>query len=420
MIDKIRSKIHQHLIAKTDFLSVKDKLTEDQLRSYVIRAVNEICSKEEMTITEEERTAFIREMVSAVVNFGPIRPLMEDNAISEIMINGPRQVYIQKNGHIQLTDIKFDDSQNLLHTIKKILDTSGSGRRVDESSPFVDFSLNDGARVNVIIPPVSLSGPVVTIRKFSSEISKIEDFTIRKMMNEEMATFLVASIKAKLNIVFCGATGTGKTTTLNVLSRYIPSTERVITIEDTAELQLLQEHVVKLQSKAPNIEGKGGVAIRDLFINSLRMRPDRIIIGEVRGVEALDMIQAISSGHTGSLAIVHADSPRDCFNRLVTMILMSGIHLSVDEIRRQIASAVDLIVHTELFLDGTRRVTYVTDVRYSPEDNTVVLDNVFYFKQDRVENDGKVIGNWIKDKKRPSCHDKFVKRNVLLPSGFFD
>src|SRR3989338_6979513 len=420
MIDKIRRKVHQYLISKTDFLSVKDKLNEDQLRVYVGKIIDETCEKEEMPLTDEERGALIRELVSAVISFGPIRPLMEDNLVTEIMVNGPNRVYIQKNGHITLTDIKFDDDKHLVHSIQKILAASGSGRRVDESSPYVDFSLSDGSRVNIILPPVSLSGPVVTIRKFASDINKIEDLLQRKMLNQAMADMLVASIKARLNIVFCGATGTGKTTTLNVLSRYIPSNERILTIEDTAELQLMQDHVVRLQSKTSNIEGKGAISIRELFINSLRMRPDRIIIGEVSSFEALEMIQAISSGHTGSLAIVHADSPQDCYNRLVTMILMSGIQLSVDEIRRQIASAIDIIVHTELFPDGVRRITYVTDIRYAPEENKVTLDNIFYFKQERIDENGKVIGDWVMNRKKPSFYHKYVKRNVQLPAGLFE
>ena len=420
MLEKIRTKIHQYFISKTDFLTVKDKLSEDQLRAYVAKAINDFCQKEDTLLTEEERTTLLRELVSAVVSYGPLRPLMEDNTVSEIMVNGPKQVYIQRNGKMQVTDVRFDDEKHLVHTIQKILAASGSGRRVDESSPYVDFSLPDGSRANVILPPVSLVGPVITIRKFASDISKIEDLLVRKMLNKEMAEFLVASIKAKLNIVFCGATGTGKTTTLNVLSRYIPSEERIITIEDTAELRLLQEHVVRLQSKAANIEGKGIIAIRDLFVNSLRMRPDRILIGEVRGAEALDMIQAISSGHAGSLAIAHADSPDDCFSRLVTMILISGIQLSVEEIRNQVASAIDLIVHTELFLDGTRKITHITDVLYDKNTKETVLNDIFYFRQERVETDGKVIGDWAMNKKKPSFYEKFVKRNIRFPAGFFE
>lgn len=420
MSEDTRSKVQRYLVSKTNFLAVKDKLNESQLKDLIVKAIREVCGKDEIVLNETEEALIVRSLVDAVLTLGPIRQLMEDKEISEIMINGPQCIYIQKRGRIEKADIKFDDSHQLMSMVQRILLSSGSGRRVDESSPFVDFSLADGSRVNVIVPPVSLVGPVITIRKFSPTISKVEDLLDRRMLNQEMADFLLASIKAKLNIVFCGATGTGKTTTLNVLSRYIPNEERIVTIEDTAELQLMQDHVVKLQAKVANIEGKGAISIQDLFINSLRMRPDRIIIGEVRSYEALDLIQAISSGHTGSLAIVHADSPTDCFNRMVTMILMSGVRLTVEEIRRQIASAIDLIVHTELFIDGTRKVTYITDVRHSPAENKVSLEDVFYYDQKMVDDQGTVIGDWVKNKKKPSSYHKFIKRNVKLPQGFFE
>jgi pilus assembly protein CpaF len=282
----------------------------------------------------------------------------------------------------------------------------------------VDFSLPDGSRVNVILPPVSLIGPVVTIRKFSSEIETVDDLINLGMLNKEIADFLIAAIPARLNIIFSGATGTGKTTTLNVLSRHIPERERIVTIEDTAELRLKQAHVVSLQSKVANVEGKGIITIGDLFVNSLRMRPDRIIIGEVRGNEALDLIQSISSGHSGSLAIVHGDSPKDCYNRLVTMLLTTGIPLSVDEIRRQIASAIDLIVHTELHIDGKRRITHVTDVSSVIQNNEIQLTDLFYFKEERITESGQVIGNWVFTGKKPSSLDKFTKRNVKLSKPF--
>jgi len=420
MSDEIRQKVQQFLITKTDFLTMKDRLSEDQVRNIILRTTNEICEKNEISLSEEDKFRLVQTLVDALAHLGPIRKLMEDDSIAEIMINGPKVVYIQRHWHITLSDVKFEDNNHLMHMIQKLLISSGSGRRVDESSPFVDFSLSDGSRVNVIVPPVSLSGPVVTIRRFSSEINKVEDFLERGMLNQQMADFLIASIQAKLNIVFCGATGTGKTTTLNVLSRYIPNEERIVTIEDTAELRLLQDHVVRLQAKAANIEGKGIISIRELFVNSLRMRPDRIIIGEVRTDEALDLIQAISSGHTGSLAIVHADSPNDCFNRLVTMILMSGIELSPSEIRHQIGSAIDLIVHTELFVDGSRKIAYITDVHYVPEEKTTVLEDIFYYKQERVDENGRVIGDWVVSHKRPSFYHKFAKRNVKIPDGLFE
>jgi pilus assembly protein CpaF len=344
---------------------------------------------------------------------------MEDKDITEVMINGPKQIYIQKFGKITLTDIKFEDSQQLMNFVQKIIAASGTSRRVDESQPYTDFSMADGSRVNVIIPPCVLLGPVVTIRKFSREITTIDHLAELGTLNKQIALFLVAAVKAKLNIVFCGATGSGKTTLLNVISRHISEDERIVTIEDTSELRLYQEHVVNLQAKAPNIEGKGQVTIRDLFVNSLRMRPDRIIVGEVRGEEILDMIQSISSGHSGTLGIVHADSPEECFNRMITMMLMSGIRLSGDQIRRQIATSVDLLVYIELFLDGIRRIVNVTDLRFDKKADTVTLQDVFTFKQHRMDADGKVHGDWVMNHSLPSFHEKFSKRNIKLPSEFF-
>jgi pilus assembly protein CpaF len=416
----IKIQVHKYLIEKTDFISVKDRMNEDQLRVYVDRAISEMCKEHDLIITTEDRITLIRELVSAVVSLGPLRPLMEDEEISEIMVNGFNTIYVQKHGKITLTDIKFRDNHHLQHTIQKILSASGSNKRVDESSPYVDFSLPDGSRVNVILPPCSLVGPAVTIRKFSAAIDSVDHLVERGMLDKKMATFLIAGMKAKLNIVFCGSTGTGKTTALNVLSRHIPRDERILTIEDTPELRLMQDHVVTLQSKPMNIEGRGEITIRDLFVNSLRMRPDRIIIGEVREDEMLDLIQAISSGHSGSLAIVHADSPLDCFSRMTTMMLMTGIRLSTEEIRRQIANAIDLIVHIELFQDGVRRITNVADLNYNNATQGVMLDDVFVFVEDSRTEDGKITGHWQMDDTTPTFYKKFLKRNVKLPDGFFN
>jgi pilus assembly protein CpaF len=421
MIDpEIRGKIHQYLIKKTDFLKQKDRMNEDQLRVFVDKAISELCIEEHLEITTEQRIAMIRELVSAVVSLGPLRPIMEDETITEVMINGHGSVYIQRHGKIDLTDIKFDSNNHLLHTVQKILASSGSNRRVDESSPYVDFSLPDGSRVNVVLPPCALIGPVMTIRKFSSKIGTIDDLLALKMLDKKMAVFLIAAMKAKLNVVFCGATGTGKTTILNVLSRHIPDHERIVTIEDTPELRLMQKHVVTLQSKPPNIEGKGEITIRDLFVNSLRMRPDRIIIGEVRSHEMLDLIMSISSGHSGSLAIVHADSPEDCLNRMVTMMLMVGIALSTEEIRKQVARGIDLLVYIELFQDGVRRINNITDLIYDKATDTVDIQDIFTWKQDSIDEQGKLQGHWDLHKRRPSILPKFEKRNVKLPDGFFD
>ncbi len=269
--EEIKQRVHRYLINETEFLKVKDRMNEDEMRNFVDK------------VTLEQRAGLIRELVSAVVSLGPLRPLMEDKSISEIMINGARDIYIQRNGKIVLTDVKFDDNRHLFHTIQKILASSGSNKRVDESSPYVDFSLSDGSRVNVILPPCSMLGPVMTIRKFNDDIGTVDDLLTLQMIDKRIATLLITAMKAKLNVVFCGSTGAGKTTAMNVFSRHIPEEERIITIEDTSELQLLQKHVVSLVSKPANIEGKGEISMRELFVNSLRMRPDRIIIGEVRG-----------------------------------------------------------------------------------------------------------------------------------------
>jgi len=416
--NEIKSMVHQYLIKKTDFLKVKDKMTEDQLRVFVDKAISDLCYDQQLEMSTEARIGLIREIVTAMVSLGPLRPLLEDKTVTEIMINGADKVYIQQNGKIHLTDIKFDSNQHLQHTIQKILAASGSNRRVDESSPYVDFSLGDGSRVNVLLPPCAMIGPVMTIRKFA-DIATVDDLLGKGMFNKDMATFLTAAMKAKLNIVFCGATGTGKTTVLNVMSRHIPSHERIITIEDTPELRLLQEHVVPLQAKPPNIEGKGLISIRDLFVNALRMRPDRIIIGEVRSHEMLDLIESISSGHSGSLAIVHAESPEDCFNRMVTMMLMTGIQLSTEIIMKQVVRAIDLIVHIELFPDGVRRITNITDLQYDEAAHRIVFEDVFRFEQDSSSTEAKTSGKWVKAAKKPSFYSKFTKKHVTFPDGFF-
>ncbi len=416
---ELRALVHRYLIERTDFLIKKDKMSDDQMRTFIDRAITDLCYEKEIELPTELRMSLIRDIVSAMVSLGPIRSLIEDKDVTEIMINGANYVYVQRQGVIERTNVKFNSNQELTHTIQKLLSNSGSNRRVDESSPYVDFSLADGSRVNVILPPVSLTGPVMTIRKFASDITTIDDLLNRQMLNKEMAVLLISAMKAKLNVVFCGATGTGKTTALNVLSRHIPEKERIITIEDTPELRLLQEHVVTLQAKPANIEGKGTISIRDLFINSLRMRPDRIILGEVRGIEMLDLIQSISSGHAGSLAIVHAESPEDCFNRMVTMMLMSGIQLGTQEIQKQIARAIDLLAHIELFPDGVRRITNLTDIRFDKASQKTVLEDVFFFKQQNILEDGRIVGQWIKNSRCPSFYKKFAKRFVKLPDGFF-
>ena len=418
--NEIRDAVNHYLIKETDFLKVKDSMTEDQLRKFVDDAIVRMCQEQDLNFEKELRAAVIRDLVSAMMSMGPLRPLMEDKTISEIMINGPKRIYIQRDGRISLSDIKFDNNAHLLHTIQKILAASGSNKRVDESSPYVDFMLKDGSRINVILPPCSLIGPVMTMRKFNDAIGTVDDLLNLKMIDKNIATLLIAAMKAKLNVIFCGSTGSGKTTMLNVFSRHIPKEERIVTIEDTPELRLLQEHVVSLVSKPANIEGRGEITMRELFVNSLRMRPDRIIIGEVRGEEMLDLIQSISSGHSGSLAIVHAETPEDCFNRMVMMMLMAGVRLSTEQIQKQVARAIDIIVHVELFLDGYRRVTAVTDLVYDEKYQGLVLHDVLRFEQKGIRENGEIVGEWVMDRRRPSFYNKFKKRMVTLPQGFFD
>lgn len=415
----IREKMNRYLIKETDFLKVKDTMNEEQLRNFVHQSISDFCQQQNINMPLEVRGVLIRELVSAVASMGPLRPLMEDKTISEIMVNGAKQIYIQRAGRIVKSDIKFDSNHHLLHTVQKILAGSGSNKRVDESSPYVDFSLADGSRVNVILPPCSIIGPVMTIRKFSDKIGTVDDILALGMIDKPIATLLSAAMKAKFNIIFCGSTGAGKTTMLNVFSRHIPEHERIITIEDTPELRLLQEHVVSLASKPANIEGKGEITMRELFVNSLRMRPDRIIIGEVRGEELLDLIQSISSGHSGSLAIIHAETVEDCFNRMLTMMLMSGLQLDALELQKIIAKAIDLIVHIELFMDGRRRVTSVAQVYYDEDKRRVIVKDIFHYKQTGVQESGELIGHWEHDKTKPVFMNKFYKRMVKLPEGFF-
>ena len=419
-VDHFRSKVSDYLIHKTDFVKVKDQMSEDQLRLYVDRAITNLCYDEQIEVSTEARLSLVRSFVESTMSLGPLRALMEDKDVTEIMVNGPEKVYIQRDGKIKLTDVRFSSEQQLHHTVQKLLAVSGSNARIDESSPYADFSLADGSRINAVVQPCAVRGSVVTVRKFNDAISTVDDLLNLKMLDKNIAVFLIAAMKAKLNVIFSGATGTGKTTALNVFSRHIPDDERIITIEDTPELRLKQDHVVTLQTKPANIEGKGEITIRHLFINSLRMRPDRIIIGEIRSAEMLDLIQSIASGHSGSLAIVHADSPEDCFNRMVTMMMMAGLQLSTDEIRKQVARAVDLIVHIELFRDGVRRITNVTDTVYDKTDGSVSLNDIFQFVQDEKKEDGKVLGHWVLDRRRPSVYEKFDKHNIKLPDGFFE
>lgn len=376
----------------------------------------EIIKKDSELFSDIDRAKVVKEIINDLTGFGPINPLLKDSDVNEVMVNGPYSVYIEKNGKIKLTDVQFRNNEHVMNLIDKIV--SPLGRRIDESSPMVDARLPDGSRVNAIIPPLALNGPTITIRKFSKEPLTIEDLIRFGTLSREMAVFLDACVKARLNVFISGGTGSGKTTTLNVLSSFIPEDERIITIEDAAELQLSQEHVVSLESRPPNIEGKGAVTIRDLVRNSLRMRPERIIIGEVRGGEALDMLQAMNTGHDGSLATGHANSPRDMIARLETMVLMAGVELPLKAIRQQIVGAIDIIVQQSRLKDGSRKIIAITEVQ-GLEGDIVVLQDIFTFKQQGIDKSGKISGKLTSTGIRPKFYDRLESSGLHIPASVF-
>ena len=361
-----------------------------------------------------DRKRFVAEVASDILGYGPLDPLLKDSSVDEIMCNGYDDVYVERRGRIERTDARFADETHFRQVIEKIV--SAVGRRVDEGSPMVDARLPDGSRVNAILPPLSVHGPVLTIRKFSERPYTVTDLVANNTLSMDAGVFLEACVRARLNVLISGGTGSGKTTMLNVVSSFIPETERVITIEDAAELQLQQPHVVTLESRPPNAEGRGAVSIRDLVRNALRMRPDRIIVGEVRGAEALDMLQAMNTGHEGSLTTVHANSPRDVVSRLETMVLMAGFDLPVRAIREQVASAVDLIVHTERLSDGSRRLTAISEVQ-GTEGDVVTLQDIFRFAPGPPGSEGK--GALEPTGLRPRKLDQIARSGVDLPPRLF-
>jgi pilus assembly protein CpaF len=386
-----------------------------EVRQQVQEVFNTILETESIVLSRAERLRLFESISAEILGYGPIEPLLRDDTITEVMVNGPKQVYIERGGRIFKTDIAFENDEHVMRIIDRIV--SPIGRRVDESSPYVDARLPDGSRVNIVIPPISLVGPVITIRKFSRDPFTVDDLIRFGTMTPEIAKFLESCVRARLNIIVSGGTGSGKTTTLNVLSSFIPAEERIVTIENAAELQLHQEHVVTLESRPPNIEGKGEIQIRDLVINSLRMRPERIIVGECRGGEALDMLQAMNTGHDGSLTTLHSNSPRDTLARLETMVLMAGMELPVRAIREQIASAVDLIVHQERLRDGTRKLVSITEVQ-GMEGDVIVLQDVFIFETTGVR-DEKVVGEFRPTGVRPKFIEKFEALGIYLPPQTF-
>ncbi|WP_123043088.1 CpaF family protein [Cohnella candidum] len=407
---ELKNKLHKQILN-----DLKDEDVETILPKIDAMAV-QIIQEDETFRGKVDRKKAVDELIHDLTGYGPINPLLLDEEISEVMVNGPNQVYVERGGRIELSYVQFRDDEHVMNIIEKIV--SPIGRRVDESSPMVDARLPDGSRVNVIIPPLSLKGPTITIRKFAKDPFTIDNLVDFGTLTRDMAIFLEACVKARLNIFVSGGTGSGKTTTLNVLSAFIPSDERIVTIEDAAELQLWQDHVVSLESRPPNIEGKGAITIRDLVRNSLRMRPERIVIGEVRGGEALDMLQAMNTGHDGSLATGHSNSPRDMISRLETMVLMAGIELPVKAIREQIAGAVDLIIQQTRLKDGTRKITNITEVQ-GMEGDVIVLQDIFSFRQTGVDERGRINGNLVPTGVRPRFYERLETSGIHIPASVF-
>ena len=416
---KLKSKIHEELVAAVEpslLSGAEDPAKKQELERKLTEIVGEIIDEEAPHLTGTERQRITTDIIDEVMGFGPITPLLTDPSISEVMVNGPKQVYVERSGRIEITDVAFRDDAHVMHIIEKIV--APLGRRIDESMPMVDARLPDGSRVNAIIPPLSLNGPVITIRKFAADPLTVEDLISFGTMTPDVAEFLQACVQVRLNIVVSGGTGSGKTTLLNVLSSFIPPDERIVTIEDAAELQLRQDHVVSLESRPPNIEGKGAIAIRDLVRNALRMRPDRIVVGEVRGGEALDMLQAMNTGHDGSLTTGHANTPRDMLARLETMVLMAGMELPVRAIREQISSAIDLIVQTSRLRDGSRKIMQVTEVQ-GMEGEIITLQDIFLFEQQGVDEAGKLYGHFHATGIRPRFMDRLEAAGVRLGPELF-
>ncbi len=412
-MSSIKERIQDKLLAELD--PQMDITKTDEIRRTMEDMFNQILSTEAIILSRSERQRLFEQIAAEILGFGPLEPLLADDTVSEIMVNGPNHIYVEKKGKLVKTNLNFESDDHVLRIIDRIV--SPLGRRIDEAQPLVDARLPDGSRVNAIIPPLALNGPTLTIRKFSKTPLTIENLIQFGSITPEAAEFLRACVLARTNIVVSGGTGAGKTTLLNICSNFIPDDERIVTIENAAELQLAKEHVVTLESRPPNIEGKGEVSIRDLVINSLRMRPDRIVVGECRGGEALDMLQAMNTGHDGSLTTAHANSPRDAIARLETMCLMAGMDLPVRAIREQVASAVDLIVQQSRMRDGSRKIINITEVQ-GMEGDVVVLSDIFVFEQQGFES-GKVIGRLKPTGLRPKFMDKIEDAGIQLPPNIF-
>ena len=411
---KVREDVQQFLA--NEIKSLIDVSDSAEVRRLAEPVFTKALEDAQLVVSRVEREQMMAMIMADILGYGPIQPLLDRDDISEVMVNGPKQVYIEQRGKLTLSNVKFVDNDHILRVIERIV--TPLGRRIDESSPMVDARLPDGSRVNAIIPPLSLVGPVITIRKFNKDPLKIDDLIRFGSMTPEFAEFVRAAVVAGANVIISGGIGSGKTTLLNVLSSFIPENERILTIEDAAELQLQQPHCVRLEARPANNEGKGRIAIRDLVVNALRMRPDRIVVGECRGGEALDMLQAMNTGHDGSLTTIHSNSARDTLNRIETMVLMAGMELPLRAIRQQIASAIDLIVHQSRLRDGSRKVVQASEV-VGMEGDTIVMQDVFRFEQTGIDENGKILGELLPTGLRPRINDRIEDAGIHLPPSVF-
>jgi pilus assembly protein CpaF len=409
----IREAVQKKLLANT---SNEVSMDAEKIKSLIEDVFTQTLEEKNLLYNRSTRNQMLEWLIADIVGYGPLEPLLNDPDITEIMVNGNNQIYVERFGLIELSPVQFENNGHLMRVIDRIV--SPLGRRVDETSPMVDARLPSGYRVNVIIPPLSLNGPTITIRKFSTRPFEVNDLILNNTMNAAISNFLRACVEARVNMVVSGGTGTGKTTFLNVLSSFIPAGERVVTIEDTAELQLHQPHVVRLEKRPPNIEGKGEVTIRQLVINALRMRPDRIVVGECRGGEAVDMLQAMNTGHDGSMTTIHANSPRDAMRRIETMVMMAGMDLPLKAIREQVASSMDLVVQLERLRDGTRKVVKVSEVQ-GMEGDTIVMQELFVYNRAGFIN-GSVQGRHVSTGLRPRFMNKLVANGIELPDSVFE
>jgi pilus assembly protein CpaF len=413
---ELKTKLHSKILNEIQLESI-NRLGEEAAREQIGQLIREMLQRENTPLALAEREKMAREILDEVFGLGPLEPLIADQTISDILVNTSRVVYIERRGVLERTDIKFNDDQHLMRIIERIV--SRVGRRVDESSPMVDARLPDGSRVNAIIPPLALDGPILSIRRFGRDPLTADDLLGNKSLTKPMLELLKAVVVGKLNVLISGGTGAGKTTLLNVVSAYIPESERIVTIEDAAELQLKQEHVVRLETRPPNIEGQGAVRQRQLVINSLRMRPDRIIVGEVRGEEALDMLQAMNTGHEGSLTTVHANSPRDALSRIETMVAMANLNLPDKAIRQQIASAMNVVVQVSRLTDGSRKITSISEIT-GMEGPVVTMQDLFVFERRGYDADNKVRGSFKPTGIRPKFSERLFGFGIRLPQDMFE